>query len=248
MEKYECKRLFHVSYYDVDFKDELKVSSALSYMEQVAAESADELGFGYACLKPKGYAFMLGNICCEFLQPIRLGDAVTLSTWPTPPSHVIFGREYRARNADGTHGFNASSRWCLVDLKTGRLLQSKVLDNQKYSKYNTDKALDGVVWKISRFPVTEGEFRFTVEIANSEYDHNMHVNNTKYADYCLNCFSIEELRTNRVKSFAISYVKQCHEGDVLRFYRKKISDGEYCVQGLNAREEVVALAKIVFDE
>lgn len=247
MEKYEYKQSFRVSHRDADFKDELKISSSLAYMEQVAADSAEELGFGYTYLKPKGYAFMLCNLYCEFLQPVRFGDELTLSTWPTPPSHVIFGREYTARSADGLRGFNASSRWCLADLTTGKLLPSKTIENQEYSTYNTERSIEGVVWRIPTCSVEEADLRFSIKIANSEYDRNMHVNNTKYADYCLNCFSVAELNEKRLKSFAISYVKQCREGDFLRFFRKEISPDCYCVQGLNERNEVVALAKVVFD-
>ena len=39
----------------------------LAYLEEVACSSADELGFGYAFVKPRGYAFMVTNICCEFI-------------------------------------------------------------------------------------------------------------------------------------------------------------------------------------
>lgn len=39
-------------------------------------------------------------------------------------------------------------------------------------------------------------------VANSEYDHNMHVNNTRYADYCFNCFSVAELKEKKLKGFA----------------------------------------------
>ena len=120
---------------------------------------------------------------------------------------------------------NASSRWCLIDMHTGKLLQSKYIDNQDYSTYNTDKALQVTAWKIPTFKPEEGELKFTITIANSEYDHNMHVNNTRYADYCMNCFSVEELGQRRVTGFAISYVKQCKEGQTLRFYRKQDENG-----------------------
>ena len=53
MEKYEHIKKFQIKYCDVDFKDELKVSTALAYMEEVACSSADDLGFGYAYVKPR---------------------------------------------------------------------------------------------------------------------------------------------------------------------------------------------------
>ena len=248
MELYEYIENFKVKFCEVDFKDELKISTVLSYLEEVACYSADELGFGYNFIKPRGYAFMVTNLCCEFVRPIRLGETVVVKTWPLPPSHVIFGREYQMCSPSGELLLNASSRWCLVDIEAGKLAHSRVIDNQDYSTYNTTKVMDNVRWKIPVFPIEEGELRFSMTVANSEYDHNMHVNNTRYADYCLNCFSISELAERGIKRFLISYVKQCKEGDILRFYRKQLEDGSYLMQGMNAANEVVTQAHITFEE
>ncbi len=246
MKAYEHIQEFTVKYCEVDFKDELKISTALSYMEEVACSSADELGFGYAYVKPKGYAFMVTNLCAEFLTPVPLGERVTVKTWPNPPSHIIFGREYQILSPAGEVRINASSRWCLIDIKTGKLLPSKILENQDYSTYNEAKVLDGVVWKIPKFDREEGELKYTLTVANGDYDHNMHVNNTRYADYCLNAFSVEELKTRRIKRFSISYIKQCKEGEILSFYRKEEEDGSYLVHGFNEKGELVTQSRIAF--
>lgn len=248
MEKYRHDQQFKIKYCDVDFKDEIKPSVALALMEEVACSSADELGFGYAYVKPRGYAFMVTSVCLDFLQPIRLGDCVTVRTWPTPPSYVIFGREYQFLSMTGEKLINASSRWCLIDMHTQKLLQSKVIEGQDYSTYNTDKALNDVQWKIPAFLQEDGERKFSITIANSEYDHNMHVNNTRYADYCFNCFTIEQLQTWKLKRFTISYVRQCKEGERLDFYLKKGEiDGEYFAQGFNENGETVTQARILFE-
>jgi acyl-ACP thioesterase len=244
--KYVYANNFQVKYCDVDFKDSLKISSALALMEEVACASAEELGFGYSFVKPKGYAFMVSNVCAEFIRPVPIGELVTVQTWPTPPSYVTFGREYRFVNAKGESLVNATSRWCLVDLKTNKILQSKTIENQDYTTYNTDKVLKAITWKISAFSCENKTPCFTLTIANSEYDHNMHVNNTRYADYCINCFKLSELATKSVKSFQISYLKQCKEGETLRFYREDMKNGEYITQGLNDSDEIVVQAKIVF--
>ena len=248
MEKYEHKKEFLIKYCDVDFKDELKVSTTLAYMEEVACSSADELGFGYAFVKPRGYAFFVSNIYCEFIRPVAIGDTVCIKTWPTPPSHVVFGREYQIFSASGELCTNATSRWCLVDRKTEKLLKSDVVDNQDYSTYNTTELFDGLRWKIPAFAPEDGQLKFTLTIANSEYDHNMHVNNTRYADYCLNCFSVDELSHMCLKRFLISYVRQAKENETLRFYRKKQDDGSYLAHGFNENGDLVVQSQLWFEE
>ena len=245
MELYQHNKIFTVKYCEVDFKDELKPSTTLSYLEEVACSSADELGFGYDYVKPRGVAFMVTNVACEFIRPVRLGENITVRTWPTPPTYVVFGREYQIYSEQNELLLNASSRWCAVEIATGKLVQSKFFDNQDYSTYNPTRALEVAKWKIPVFAMEEGELRFTLTIGNSEYDHNMHVNNTRYADYCFNAFTIEELAAKRLKRFAFSYIKQCREGDILRFYRKQ-TDGVWFVQGYNGANELVVQSEILF--
>ena len=246
MEKYVYKHNFNVRYCDVDFRDELKPSTLLAYFEEAACYSADELGFGYQYVYPRGLAFVVSNVCCEFLKPVRLFDkAVAVRTWPLPPSYVVFQREYQLCVGDEV-AVNASSRWCLLDLASGKIAPSKRIEGQDYSTYNTDKALEVQQWKIPSFSIENEQPRFSIKIANSEYDHNFHVNNTKYADYCFNVFTLSELQAWSLKSFAISYVKQCYEGDVLRFYRKEVGERAYLVQGVNDKQEIVVQAEICF--
>ena len=218
-------------------------------MEEVACSSADELGFGYAFVKSKGYAFMVSGICCEFVQRILLGDIVTVKTWPTPPTFVVFGREYQMLDKNEKVLMNASSRWCLIDMTSGKILQSKYIDNQDYSTYNTDKALENVQWKIPAFKKEDGALKYSLTVANSEYDHNFHVNNTRYADYCFNCFSVEELRAWKLKQFTLSYVRQSKENERLYYYVKQgETGGEYFIQGFNQKDETVTQARVLFEK
>ena len=246
MELYEHINDFKIKYCDVDFKDEIKISSLLSYLEEVSCSSADELGFGYNYIKGRNCAFFVANYYLEFFAPIMLADIIQVKTWPTPPSSVVFGREYQISTKEKGLQLNATSRWCLLDMQTGKILPSKALDNQDYSTYNPTKLFSTARWKIPAFALEDGELKFIITIANSEYDHNLHVNNTRYADYCLNCFSVAELSTRRLKSFALNFIKQCKEGETLRFYLKEIQEKEYVVQGLNEEKEIVVQADIVF--
>lgn len=246
MDKYCYVQPFRVRYCDVDFKDELKPSTLLAFLEEAACYSADELGFGYSYVKPRNLAFVVSNVCCSFTRPIRLFEKdVCVKTWPLPPSYVTFGREYQLCVGDEIV-VNASSRWCLLDLLDGKIASSKRIEGQDYSTYNTDRALDVARWKIPTFSLEEGEASFSIRVANSEYDHNMHVNNTRYADYCFNVFTVAELAEKSLRYFAISYIKQCYEGDVLTFYRKQTELNQYLVQGVNADGEIVVQAQICF--
>ena len=246
MEKYQYTQQFAIRYRDVDFKDQMKPSVALAFMEEVAGASADELGFGYRFLKPNGYAFVVSNTCLEFDRPVSLFETIKVKTWPLPPTYATFQREYLFEDEKGARIAAASSRWCLLDVKNAKILPSKCVEGQDYSTYNTDKAIENVQWKLPKFDLQDGQLCFTVTIANSEYDHNMHVNNTRYCDYALNCFSLEELKKMRLKKLSLTYAKQCYEGDTLRLYRTQLPDGSFLVQSVNQMGETVVQAQLTF--
>ena len=134
----------------------------------------------------------------------------------------------------------------MIDMKSGKILPSKAIDNQDYSTYNAARVLENVQWKIPAFSREEGELKYSLTVANSEYDHNYHVNNTRYADYCFNCFTVAQLQEKKLKKFSISYLKQCKEGDVLSFYRKHLGEERYLVHGFNQKGEMVVQSQIEF--
>lgn len=247
MARYLCKDKYKTDFCDSDFKDELKVSALLSRFESIASKSAEELGFGYNYLRAHGYAFFLAEIRCELFRAVPLYETLTLHTWPTPPSYVVFGREFEGYGESGEKVLVATSRWCAVDFATGKLLTPKVFPEQDYKNAEIYSAvLSGAPQgKTAKISPEDGEKKFEIKIANSEYDHNLHVNNTRYADYCLNCFSVAELTRKSVRSFSISYVKQCKEGETLAFYRKD-EESRSLICGYNERGENVVRTEFSF--
>ena len=57
---------------------------------------------------------------------VPLYETLTLHTWPTPPSYVVFGREFEGYGESGEKVLVATSRWCAVDFATGKLLLSLI--------------------------------------------------------------------------------------------------------------------------
>lgn len=246
MEKYVHQKRFLVKYSDVDFKDECKLSSALALFQEVACSSADELGFGYNAIKPKGLGFITAATYVEFQKPIKLGE-VNLETWPTPPRHVIFERQYLLKQ-DGVIAATACSRWCLVNMSDFKMLPASTLTDQDYSTYNSDKCVLVPSWKVAPYEKDEEE-AYRVRITYSDYDHYHHVNNTVYASFFTNCFSILFWEKHRVKSFLINYVLQAHEGDELIFYKTRLNEDKYCIHGIcESTGEVVVSAEIQFEK
>lgn len=242
MKAYCCKEDFQIRYSDLDYKDRFKLSACLALMQEAAGLSADELGFGYDDLKPKNLGFVIVNSYCEFLSPVRQGEIVTVETWPLPPRHVIFERDYSLKVA-GKPALNAASRWCLVDLQSFSLQPATALgETHEKCPYRDEKTVNVPSWKIPKLDAGREVYR--MRVGSSQIDHYMHANNTRYADFFCDCFSCEEL-SRGIKSFQIVYGKQAKEGAEIVFYRQDFASESVCEAYCNG--ELISQFRITFE-
>lgn len=219
---------YKLRYTDVDLYDNLKLSSLLSFLEESACLSADELGFGYNDVSPKNIGFIIVNWYIKLERNVKLGETVTVHTWPLRPKHMIFNRDFEIYLGKEKVGV-ATSRWCMIDTRTFKMLPSNVyFKEEDVAGYNTERSVDYSCWKIPQ--LADGTLAYSKIASYSDYDHYFHVNNTKYADLMLDVFSVDELENLSINSVQITYVKQCKQGERLDFYRCDDGDG-YLIEG-----------------
>ena len=219
---------YEVKYTDVDFNDNIKLSSLLSYMLESACLSADELGFGYSVLQPRNLGFILANWYVELFRPIRLGDKLTVHTWPVEPKKLIVFRDFELFVGEEKVGV-ATSRWCMVNLSTFNMVPAKAVFSDDIV-YNDFRSVDFNGWKIPSCGFSE-QPDYVKHVSYSDYDHYYHVNNTKYGDFLMDAFDPDELKGKAIQSVQISYVKQCKYGEMLNFFKTSTDDGYYVVEG-----------------
>ncbi len=240
---YLNSKTYEIRYTDVDFQDCLKLSSLLSLMEESACLSADELGFGYADLQPKNYGFILTNWYVKLDRPVKLGDKLTINTWPVEPKKIIVLRDFEFFIGDERIGV-ATSRWCLINLNDFSILPCS-LAFSKDIEYNQFRSVDNFNFKIAR--IEDGKASYEKMASYSDCDHYNHVNNTKYADFICDAFSLEEFKGKYIKEVNINYVKQCKCGEKLEVVKSRQEDGSYVVQ-CSVYGELRTQAQIYFND
>lgn len=241
---YRNIKSYELKFTDVDAYDNLKPSSLLSFMEESACASADELGFGYNAIKAVNLGFIIVNSYAEFSRPVKLGETLEIHTWPLKPKHLIFFRDFEFY-CNGEKVGAAVTRWCMINTENYTMAPvTAFFKEEDFKNYNTQRSLEFNCWKI---PSAEGEKVRSRKVGYSDYDHYFHVNNAKYADFLLDAFAPEEFRDKYIKKLQISFIKQCKLGETIDFYRKKEenvnfidgkADGELRVQYMVELDEI----------
>lgn len=236
---------FTVKNYETDFRQSLKPSAMLGFFQEIAGEHSEEMGLGFENLREQGLFWVLSKIYVEVERLPVFRDKVKAVTWPQMPNKAIYERSFLLESAEGDLLLKAFSRWCILKADCGRILPCSKIQQPELN-YITEKSVAFDDWHMPSV-TDKTQASFSLKIANSEYDLNNHVNNIKYADYVFNCFAVEELRSRRLKSFQIHYVRQSHENDVLDFYREEVNPGEYVIEGVKNGDETVVSAKVRFE-
>ena len=235
---------YELRYTDVDAYDNLKLSALLSFMEESACRSADELGFGYDDITPHNIGFIIANWYIKLFRSVRLGEVLTVHTWPLKPGRLIFIRDFELFVGNEKVGV-ATSRWCMINTQTFAMLPvTAYFKDGDFNNYNTERSIEYSAWKIPA--IDGGEKIYSKIITYSDYDHYFHVNNTKYADFMFDVFSVDELKDKRINSVQISYVKQCKEGEEIAFFKQK-QDGYFIIEG-KVSDEIRVQMRIGFNE
>ncbi len=138
----------------------------------------------------------------------RLGQTVTVKTWPMPTTRVAYPRSVVAYDANGQELFRSISLWVLMDENT----RSMVLPGR--SGVLVDGTLTGleiaVPHAIAARPMAN---TCRKQVTYSLLDQNGHMNNTRYMDWLDDLLPSGFHKDHKVQEFTLCYMSEAREGD-----------------------------------
>ena len=201
---------------DFDHSDNLRPSAILDMFQSVASEHASKLNIGYEELLQKDSVWVLLRMRYDVIKNIGFGvENVVVKTWPQVAGKVDFDRDYCIESSDGERLVKASSKWCVINMKTRRITTGSAV-------YPVEEHYDEVIYpeglkKLPAFELDDADV-FEGYAGHSCLDHNGHVNNVKYNDFILDAIRLE--KGECIKSFEINYVNEMQVG-AFTLYSKK---------------------------
>ena len=164
----------------------LRLAPLFDLFQDAAAEHAGRLGCGMEFLKTRSLLWVLSRMALQIGRMPRIGEKVTVLTYPSGVERLFALRQFTVRDASGQNIARASSCWLLLASDTFR---------PKRVEENLGVALPLNPDKPRHFPVPDkivmpesGGVSFPVTVRASQIDVNGHLNNAFFAAFVHDMF------------------------------------------------------------
>ena len=204
-----------------DWTGRLSVPDTFALFMDIATEHADELGSGLKDLAKDGLFWLTVKTKVHFGKRPKMGDTVTVSTWPEPPSHLRCNRDY-AVSRGGETILTGKTEWAILDTKTGRLQEAK--DVYPPELVLTDRR--AIPEPFARLRASgEEETVGTYTVRSTDIDVGGHMNNAAYVRAFAGLLDSAQWNSTVFSDMEVHFRSQCFEGDTLTFKRSAAENG-----------------------
>jgi medium-chain acyl-[acyl-carrier-protein] hydrolase len=242
------KGKYHIDLRDVDFTKKLKLSTLFSYFQDTASLASVDLGFGIETLEKKhGVAWILTRICVEIERYPMWDEVITIETWPLEPGKVEFDRDFFVKDSSGEIIIRAVSKWVIMDITERKIKRSEVIGIH-YPEKRTERAIEGKLGKLKDFG--QLEVAYNKVIGYSDIDFNGHLNNSKYVDYIMDFFQVEDHKNHTIRTIDLNFIQEALPGDSITLYRdtSRLNENLIYIEGVSLTDNsVVFKSRVTFN-
>jgi len=240
----KVEKLVHtytVKSFECDRKDTLRLLTLLNLFQDMADDSANEIGIGYDYLRTIGKAWVLIAMNVEIDRMPHLQEEITLKSWPSDMSALYTEREFEVWSASGERIIRACSQWIVIDFNTRRPVHLKDC-LPEYEPIHEKVILEG---RFKKLPAVEHEDyseRFLVRY--DDIDRNDHVNNAIYSLWASESL-VPEYRLEREPArLDVNFRKEGLFGEKILVHTQM--DGDCSLHSVQAVEDGRELARVGF--
>ena len=212
----------------VNLNNQLGLYGVLGMLQDIAAEHASYLGFGYRQLIQKGFFWALVQQKLKMTRWHEWNEQITVHTWSLPIQGVYAFREFELYCKGEKIGESAST-WITMDIQSRRPIE--LTDQQEIFFPRTDGGLSFRTERITLPSEMQLIKEFPVRV--SDLDMNSHVNNVKYTQWALDMMTERNHREFVIKEYSINFLSETFMGDVMQGFKSK---GRYLDEAHNVVE------------
>lgn len=247
MEKEVLIKEYEIHYYEVDFRRQMKVSSLIDFLGDVATCQSESLGVGIDYLSANNLGWVLYKWDIQIHSYPKYGDKIKIKTMPYGFRRFYAYRIFEVFNEEGTLIAEAKSIWFLINTERRRPVR---IEKEIYQAYGIDEDCKDMfeIEDILKPELVEEEKTFNVRY--SDIDTNKHVNNSKYTSWAIEVLPLDLVLNYKINSIKVTYQKETRYGDTVcsRAQISRKDSRALCNHSIENREgNILALIETSWD-
>lgn len=233
---------YEIKYYEQNLNSQLKESSLLNLLQDIATISAESLGFGPSYIFPKNYAWVVLKYHIELYKDLKNLNKLIIKTESRGTTKLYAFRDFELYSSQNELLGKVISAWALIDITTRKiLLMQKTLGFIK----NFEPRLGDLEYgKIE--PLKEVNYQKEFNVCFDDIDVNKHVNNSKYITWALEVLPVDFRMSYLSKVIDIKYKKEISFDEKVVSVVQKITENDsvytlHCINDKLNGEELASL-------
>ncbi len=202
------RQTYEISAIHLDCFGRVKPSVLLHFAQEAAGEHCLELAVDWDTLQKRNLFWAIIRTRMQITRLPKLGETVTVETWPMPTTRVAFPRSTVGYDAQGNEVFRCIGLWVLMDTNT----RAMVLPGK--SGITLSGTLRGNELAVpSNLHPQVLQNRVNRRVSYSELDRNGHMNNTRYMDWLCDLLPAAFHAVHPVREVTICYLSEAREAE-----------------------------------
>jgi acyl-ACP thioesterase len=204
-----------VRFGNIDRSDRLTLASVFDFFQEAAISHAEALGVGRDAMGLAKQGWVLSRISVVLERRPRMGETITVRTWPRGWEKLFALRDYDIRDASDTPIVRGRSGWLILDIEKRRPLRPQAAMADLPLNEGLDALPGGGAGLAARDSLLRaGERR----AAYSDIDYNGHVNNTRYVRWIQDITEPEILEKAGRMRLDINYLSEIRLGETVELW------------------------------
>lgn len=185
----------------VNFNKKLGLYGMLGFIQDIAAEHAELLGFGYKDMIAKNIFWVIIRQKLVMYSWPNWRDELKIVTWTKPVEGLNLYREFELFVNDVKIG-ECSTTWMILDGNSRRPTKPDFYNDDKFARNDY-----GLNIKSERIKIPDEMTKLGIfKVFNSDIDMNYHVNNTRYSKWILDSIPIKYHKSVKLREFEINFL------------------------------------------
>jgi medium-chain acyl-[acyl-carrier-protein] hydrolase len=203
----QFEKEYRVHVYETGPDGKLSLTSLFNYMQDIASDHAEKLGFGRDDLMRDNRFWVLSRMYAEIDNWPLWEDTIILKTWPNGTDKLFALRNYEVKYPDGKHIAYGTSSWIILDRATKKVQRPDVAlshFNRNFESQSSPLRYAAKIESVQENTIKTDSFRVKI----SDLDVNLHTNNVRYLQWINDTYDLDFVMKNVPQSAEINYLSE----------------------------------------